>query len=198
MASARSRTPTGARNPNADEARCHPLQPRETGAGTTAELPNGVVRRVCAGIACSSPVALAALNQIRGDFGRLRARDLPVGAIHECISAIAQQPLVGDLGSVQLLSHHGLNRIAPEGNDRTKSRVRRLRHSSPHQVAACRGGRSESSRAVSGPTLHLLTQSCQASQPRGQAGFHQLGGAAETRSPARLHDVVSLASSPAG
>ena len=63
--------------------------------------------------------------------GVLRARDLPVGAVHERVSAIPQQPAFGDLGSVQLLSHHGLNWIAPEGNDRTKSYVRRMRHSSP-------------------------------------------------------------------
>jgi hypothetical protein len=42
-----------------------------------------------------------------------------------------QQPALGDLGGVQLLSHHGLNRIPPEGNERTKSRVRRVRHCSP-------------------------------------------------------------------
>ena len=47
------------------------------------------------------------------------ARDLPAGTVDQCIGAIAKQPALGDVAGVHLFSRHGLDWIAPEGNDRT-------------------------------------------------------------------------------
>jgi len=62
-----------------------------------------------------------AVEQLRPLPRVLRACNLPVGAVDQRVASISQQPDLGDIGSVQLFSHHGLDGLPPERNDRTKN-----------------------------------------------------------------------------
>src|SRR5271163_2786134 len=48
-----------------------------------------------------------------------------IGGVDERVGAISQNAAFGDLGSIQLFSHHGLDWVPPERNDRTKNALRR-------------------------------------------------------------------------
>ena len=48
--------------------------------------------------------------------GVLGARDLPIGAVDESVTAITEQAALRDVGAVQLLSHHRLYGIAPQSD----------------------------------------------------------------------------------
>src|SRR5206468_13067238 len=49
----------------------------------------------------------------------LSARDLPIEAVHQRVGTISDQSAFGNLRGVQLISHHGFDGIAPEGNHPT-------------------------------------------------------------------------------
>src|ERR1700733_13486835 len=44
-----------------------------------------------------------------------------IGGVDERVGAISQKAAFGDLCSIQLFSHHGLDWVPPERNDRTKN-----------------------------------------------------------------------------
>src|SRR5438552_9151406 len=87
--------------------------------------PNRRHRRAGAHVAAERS---AKIEQSRPLLRILGAGNLAVGAVHERVAAIAEQAAVGDLGGVQLLSHHGLDGIAPERDHRANSRRRRVQH----------------------------------------------------------------------
>src|SRR5215831_45214 len=60
------------------------------------------------------------VEEIRPFSGVLGGRDLLIGAVHQRVSTISEQSAFRDLRGVQLLSHHGLDRVSPNRSDRTK------------------------------------------------------------------------------
>src|SRR5262249_29510952 len=66
----------------------------------------------------------SAVEQTR-PFSRIfGACNLAVGTVNQCVRAVSDQPTSGDFASIQLLSHHGLDWVPPERNDRTKKCLR--------------------------------------------------------------------------
>src|SRR5213592_2021780 len=57
----------------------------------------------------------AEIEEMRPFSRVLGGRRFAVGAVDEGVRTIAKQPTFRDLGSVQLLSHHGLDGISPKG-----------------------------------------------------------------------------------
>ncbi len=56
----------------------------------------------------------AEIEEARPFSGVLGARDLAIGAVDQRVSTISEKPAFGNLGGVQLFSHHGLDGISPE------------------------------------------------------------------------------------
>src|SRR5919106_249000 len=83
-----------------------------TGGYSAVRQGNSDRRHVCADVRRldeGSPE----VEEIRPFSGILGGRDLLIGAVHQCVSTISEQSAFRNLGGVQLLSHHGLDRIAP-------------------------------------------------------------------------------------
>src|SRR2546428_7724358 len=56
----------------------------------------------------------------------LGGRRLSVGAVDEGVRTIPEEPTLCYISGVQFLSHHGLHRVSPERNHRTKLDLRRV------------------------------------------------------------------------
>src|SRR5688572_23343432 len=54
----------------------------------------------------------------------LGGRDLLIGAVHQRVSTISKQSAFRDFCGVQFLSHHGLDWVSPDRNNRTKFGLR--------------------------------------------------------------------------
>src|SRR5260370_24929729 len=63
----------------------------------------------------------AKVEQLRPLSRVLGGCNLSIGGVDERVGAISQKAAFRDLGSVQLFSHHGLDWVPPERNDRTKN-----------------------------------------------------------------------------
>src|SRR5258708_1134637 len=60
------------------------------------------------------------VEEIRPFSGVFGGRNLFIGAVHDRVSTISEQSAFRNLGGVQLLSHHGLDRVSPNRNHRAK------------------------------------------------------------------------------
>src|SRR5437764_413052 len=90
-------------------------------------VPSGRAMRTGAGLAPTPGGSLKVARkskQIRPLPGVLGGRDLSIGAVDQRVGAIAAQPAFRHLGGVQLLAHHGLDRVSPQRPDRTQLHVR--------------------------------------------------------------------------
>ena len=67
----------------------------------------------------------AKVEQLRPLPRVLGGCNLSIGGVDERVGAISKKAAFGDLGSIQLFSHHGLDWVSPERNDRTKNALRR-------------------------------------------------------------------------
>src|SRR5262249_39820142 len=74
------------------------------------------------------------IKEIRPFSRVLCGRDLLVGAVHQRVSTIAEQSAFRNLGGIQFLSHHGLDRVSPNRNHHTKI-LRWIWHAEPPQPA---------------------------------------------------------------
>src|SRR5260370_10734432 len=85
------------------------------------------VRADARGLAEGSPE----VEEIRPFSGVFGGRNLRIGAVHDRVGTISEQSAFRNLGGIQLLSHHGLDRVSPNRNHRAKVDLHWIWHPRP-------------------------------------------------------------------